>query len=75
VSATTSEKSTAADAAPTAPGGARGRTVVAWIVLLIVSDLPEILLRAAGQAPPPVAWPRIALLVISSSYALLWQGT
>lgn len=47
-----------------AVGPDRGLSVAAWIVLLLISELPEILLRGAGVEIPALGWPKVALLAL-----------
>ncbi|NLE77654.1 MAG: CPBP family intramembrane metalloprotease [Chloroflexi bacterium] len=62
--------------APTTEGRERQtRTVLAaaWVVLLLVSALPDIpLLEFAGEAPPWFFWGKVALLAVGIVAGLAW---
>lgn len=48
-----------------APTGNPRLTRFAWLVILLFSDLPEILMRAlGGSAPPDLTWPRGIFLAV-----------
>lgn len=53
----------------------RTLTLVAWVVMLVVSDLPDILItRSGGVIPPWIFWAKTIFLAIFFISALVWKA-
>lgn len=73
---TPSDRPPPAAGAPPGPSvGPRWLAGVAWAVMLVVSDLPEIVLHHAGSKPPAgFAWAKLALLLLFLGLTLAWRA-